>query len=459
MKKNSKYLWILGILLLASFSFLNHVQADDYDIYVDADNDGDEDGDEDDPFNTIAEALAEADDGDEIFIEKGEYNEDLTIKKEISLFGDDIEDVVIDGQITIEENTEIEELTIDGNVIVKSGADVVFNNLIIKEASKVAVEAYEGNGEIVIKNSVIKKAGTKGLYIQNGRDIVISGCTVYGNEEEGIDLRNNVDGTVSGNTVYDNGESGIEFIVGDSTLAIKNNTFKNNGSSGIAAQYYKDFDDKGEITISNNTATGNSKYGLGCNTPQGGNPGSDYWKKSISVDKNNFKSNSDGEINDNCGVTQPTQEAQKEEQEKTRQEEIDANEKEKEQQEQQEEANRKATIAENTEELDKLVARKLELKNEIEAEVEKIRDRSGFTTFFIGANYKAINNIEEIAEGFSDYLSEFDDLDRKLIEEENQEIAEEEMEDIVAYVEEVNELINEKYSKFSLFGWLFRIIS
>lgn len=455
------YKILLCISLFFSFIFLNfhYALADDYDIYVDIDNDDDEDGDEDNPFNTIVEALEEADDGDEIFIKEGDYDEDLTIDKEIKIYGESVDDVLIDGQITIEENVEIEDLTIDGNVIIEGSADASFDNLVIKEADQIAIDAYEGSGEIIVKNSIIKKAGTKGFYMQAGRDIVISGCTVYDNAEEGIDLRSNVDGTISGNTVYDNGESGLEFIIGNSSLVIKNNTFKNNGSSGIAAQYYKSVDDKGKISIASNTATGNDKYGLDCNTPQGGSPSDNYWSGSLSVDKNNFKNNDDGEINDKCAVSQPTQEAQEKKQEETRQQEIVAYEKEKEEQEQKEEENRKITIAENTDELENLIEEKTELKEEIEGEVEKIRDRSGFLTFLIGTNYKAINDIEEIASGFSDYLSKFDDLNRKLIDEENQKTTEKEIDDIMSYVDEVNEVINDKYNKFSLFGWFFRIIS
>jgi len=458
-----KKIVVFGLALLFSFGFLAiKADAKDYDIYVDADAGSGGDGSDDDPYNTLEKAIDEADSEDDIYIDNGDYDEDLVIDKRVQLFGEDVKDVVIKGKIEIKDNVEAQDLTIDGNVVVKSGADIIFDNLIIKDAPKIAVDAYPGNGEIVIKNSTIKNSGTKGVYAQKGRDVIISGCNVYGSEEEGLDLRSNVDGVVSGNNVYDNGESGLEFLVSDSGLQVKNNTFKNNGSNGIAAQYYEDYDEKGEILISGNTITGNDKYGLDCNRPQGGDPEADYWSNSITVEDNTISGNDDGSISKDCGLSQintAQEEAEKKKQEEERQKEIEENEKEKTTQEQIMEQNRQKTVQENEYNLNKLVSSKKELKEKTEIEKEKIEGRFGLVKFFIGPNYKAINNIKEIAPGFGEHLSDFDDLDRKLIEEKNQQIAQSEMDDIVSYVEEVNELIVEEYNKFSLFGWMFKIFS
>jgi len=75
--------------------------AKDYDIYVDADASGSLDGSEDNPYKTIGEAIAAADEEDEVYIDKGTYEEDVVINKEISLFGDDLEDVILEGQLEI----------------------------------------------------------------------------------------------------------------------------------------------------------------------------------------------------------------------------------------------------------------------------------------------------------------------------------------------------------------------
>ncbi len=449
----------MSLVFLLGFLGYENVLAKDYDLYVDAEADGSFDGSEDDPYKTISKAIEMASEEDEIYISEGEYNEDLVINKELLFFGEDLEDVVIDGQLEISKNVEAKDFTIDGNVVVKSGADIVFDNLIIKEAPKIAIEAYSGNGEIVVKNSIIKKAGTKGFYIQKGRDIIISGCKVYDNEEEGIDLRSNVDGEIVGNNIYENGESGLEFLVSDSKLNIKNNIFNNNGSSGIAAQYYEEFDEEGEITVSGNTFSKNSKYGLDCASPQGGQIKVDYWSESIDLKDNKFSVNKKGTINKSCNIKQTVlvPEVLKEQQNENRQEEIVANEKEKELQELLEKQNREKTIKDNNYSLNKLVESKKELKEQVSAETQKIEKRSGLVTFLIGPNYKAIENIKTVAGGFGEHLSQFDDLDRELIEDSNHQIAETERDDILVFVEKVNALIVEKDSKFSLFGWVFKI--
>jgi len=458
MNKLKSFLLVIA-LIFAGFFVSDEIFAKDYDIYVDADADSGGDGSEDDPYQTVSEAIEEADDGDDIFIEKGDYEEDIYIDKEVSLYGDDLEDVVIEGDLEIEKNVEAEEFTIEGGVVVNSGADVIFDNLIITEASGIAIDASPGNGEIVVKNSVIKKADTKGFYIQKGRDIVITGCQVYGHDEEGIDLRSNVDGTISGNTVYDNGESGLEFIVSDSSLDIENNTFKNNGSNGIAAQYYDEFDDEGEINISGNTITSNDGYGIDCNNPQGGSFDADFWSKSMSLKGNSITSNKEGVMGASCKLSQEVSEEIKEQQVEERQEDIEKEKEEKEVQEKIEEENRNKTIESNKYELKKLSESKQELKASVEAEVNKIEGRNFLMAFLIGPNYGAIENIKEVAPGFGEHLSDFDDLERKLIDDSNSQTAQEEMDDIVNYVEEINSMIVEKDSKFSLFGWAFRMLS
>jgi len=461
MKNSLKYFALL-VLVFGVFFLTRDISAKSYDLYVDVDFNGTEDGSKDNPYKTIARAIEKADDNDKIYIDKGDYKENLVINKEVNFFGEDLEGVVIKGQLEVSEDFEAQDFTVEGNVAIESGAGIIFNNLMIKEANKIAVEAYAGNGKIIIKNSTIKKAGTKGMYIQRGRDIVITGCNVYGNDEEGVDLRSNVDGTISGNNIYDNGESGIEFLVSKSELSIKNNTLKNNGSSGIAAQYYEDYDKEGEINLSGNTFSGNNNYGLDCVRPQGGETGGGYWSKSIDLIDNKFSSNKKGTINAYCAISQPVppvSEVLQEAQKKERQTAIIENEKEKEVQAQITEQNKQKTIQDNKYNLNKLVVSKKELKDQVSAEKEVIEKRGSILTFLIGPNYGAIENIKEVAPGFGESLSEFNDISQKLIDAENKNLAQMEKDDILSFVEEVNTLIVEKNSKFSLLGWFFRIIS
>lgn len=455
MKIYWKYFGLIFSISLLFFGSSNLVLAKSYDIYVDSDNSKSEKGTKDYPYKTIQKAIDESSNGDEIYIENGEYKGDILINKEVSLFGESVADVIIDGKIEIKKETEAQQFTVDGNIEIAGGADATLDNLVVKEASGTGVNISAGDGKVIIKNSVIKKSGTRGLYVDKGSNITISNCNIYGNKGEGIELRNEVTGTITGNNIYENGGHGLKFFVASSSLEIKTNNIKNNGSSGIIAQYSKDSDKKGSITATNNTVSANDNFGFDCD----GSSSSDYWTKSIKIDNNNLKTNGDGEINKECGLVQAAQVAQEEKQNAERQKNLTEAEKEKEVQTQIAEQNKQKTIQENEVELNKLLASKKALKEQVVIEQEKISKRGAFLTFLIGPNYKAINNIKEVAPGFGEHLSSFDDLDRKIIEDKNHQVIEDEINDITNFVEEVNALIVEKSSKFSLFGWFFRILN
>ncbi len=452
-RKNKESFLLMGILSMVFLGF-SSVSAESYDVYVDVDYDkSEEDGSDDKPYKTIVKAIEQAEEGDEIYIKEGEYEENFTIDKELSFFGEDLEEVEIEGEIKIINNFEAQDFVLEGNIVVENGADIEINNLIIKEADKIGIEAFGNSGDVIIKNSVIKKSGTKGVYVQQDREIVISGCSIYGNQEDGIDLRENVDGIISGNNIYENGKNGIRFVVADSELEIKNNSIKNNGDSGIMAKSIAESDAEGLITVFNNTSIAND-YGFSCDFSQN-KVETSYWKKSIKVDNNNFKNNDENEINKECDLIQPTQAALKKKQEEARKKEMEENQKKKEEQIAMMEQNKERTIEENKTQLNQLVEAKSQLQIEVEEQRKKIEKRGWLVSFLIGPNYGAINKIKEVAPGFGENLSQFDDLDRKLIDSENQKIAQQEMEDVINYVEEVNTLVVKRDSRFSLFGWLF----
>lgn len=451
-EKNRGSFLLIGVLLMF-FLLGSSVSAESYDIYVEADYDGSEEGSEKKPFKTIAKAIEQAEEGDKIYLEEGEYEENFTVNKKLSFFGESQEEVKIEGEIKVTKDFEAQDFTLEGNIVAENGADIELNNLVIEEADKIGVEALGDSGEVIIKNSVVKKSGTKGIYVQAGREVVISGCSIYGNQEDGIDLRENVDGVISGNNIYENGKNGIRFVVANSKLEIKNNSIKNNGDGGIVAKSIASSSASGSIVVNSNTSITND-YGFDCDFSQN-KVETSYWKNSIKIDKNNFKTNKEDEINKECGLVQPTQVALEKKQEEARKKEVEENQEKKEEQLEMMEQNKERTIEENKNQLNQLVEAKSQLQSEVEEQRKKIEKRGWLISFLIGPNYGAINKIKEVAPGFGENLSQFDDLDRKLIDSENQKIAQQEMENIVNYVEEVNALIVKRDSRFSLFGWLF----
>ncbi len=297
-----KILAIFCLFLVIPF----FVEAKSYDFYVDDSASGDKNGSKESPFKKIGDAIDEAEEEggkQEIYVRKGTYDEDVSLGKSMELYGKDEGSVKIIGTVTMRDGSSIKNLTIDGGnfaVVVKANADVEIENCTIEDFGKTGIHTEVGGGNLVVTGSKIRDGEGKGFYIQKGKDVVIVGNEVYDNGEEGIDIRSNVDGKIKNNIIRENGESGIELIVSKAELKITNNSIKYNGSSGIATQFYKELDKGGNIYISGNDIHSNVKYGLDCNTPQGGNPEKLYWSESIEMIGNNVSKNKLGTINSRC---------------------------------------------------------------------------------------------------------------------------------------------------------------
>ncbi|MBD3299928.1 MAG: DUF1565 domain-containing protein [Candidatus Moranbacteria bacterium] len=308
------------IVLMVVFVFWRlafNTEAKDYDYYVDQSVKESGDGSEEDPFDSIEEAIDELDgkSGD-IFVKKGTYSENLIIKKGVKLFGESQNDTIISGEIKLEDETAIYDLTVkDGKTTVKimADSDAEIQNCTIKEFLSIGIEAVGEGGNLKINDSRIGPSKGKGVYVKKGKGIEITNCKISDNEQEGVDIRANVEGFLSGNTIEDNDESGIELIVGSTELKITNNQIKNNGSSGIAAQFYENNDKKGNVIVMNNTISNNDKYGFDCNKPQGGKSGSSYWNDSIEISGNTISANKQSSINDSCNIIRALDEEEKNE--------------------------------------------------------------------------------------------------------------------------------------------------
>ncbi|MEN8252515.1 MAG: right-handed parallel beta-helix repeat-containing protein [Patescibacteria group bacterium] len=249
---------------------------------------------EDCDYETISEAIEE--NCDKIEVKKGTYKEDVVVDKGVSVSGDDRSDVVITGKVTMKDGAKLSDVTVSG-----MGIDVLASAKIeyikVKD-SRIGIDA-SGGGTLEVKKADVYD-NDKGMYIQRGKDIKITGSEVYNNKEEGIDIRANVDGTVSGNVIYNNGESGIEVILGKSELKITNNTIKKNAASGIATQFYKEASKLGALIITGNSVTENKDYGINCKIPSGGNPEPGYWMNSMKMSANKISNNKDGEFAESC---------------------------------------------------------------------------------------------------------------------------------------------------------------
>ena len=276
-----------------------------YNLFVDKNNtSGLEDGSQASPFDTIGEAIAAAalldENSRDIFIANGTYEEDVELVEKVSLTGESRGGVIITDSGTVikmAHSTKLKKLTVSGGTIginIPKDSKATITDVAVKKAKKVGIQAEKGSTSdryrVTVEDSKITDGKGKGFYILKGR-VSLKNNEIEDNDEEGVDIRAGVKGTISKNTIASNGESGIELVLGKTSLKIQKNKIKNNDASGITNQFYKDDKKLGNVLISKNNVRSNDSYGINCATPSGGSPGSEYWKKSITLSGNLFFGN------------------------------------------------------------------------------------------------------------------------------------------------------------------------
>ncbi len=298
----------ISFFAFATITFLVFPQpllAADFDVYVDKDAGDDGDGSKDSPYKSIKKALEKAKNGDKIKIAGGTYDDVLSVEKEVALSGSGRSKTNITGQITAKKKLLIKDLTIatkqGSAVLVEDGVSFEVEGVEFKNFGRMGINALPGKGKITVEDSTFHGGG-KGVYAQRGRSIEIVRSRFYDNKEEALDIRNNVSGIIKNNAIYSNSEGGIEIIIGDSDVEITNNKITKNKASGIAAQFYSSARRDGKIVISNNTISGNGKFGLDCNIPSGGNPSPGYWARSLELVQNTLEQNKNEEISQFCKI-------------------------------------------------------------------------------------------------------------------------------------------------------------
>jgi hypothetical protein len=470
---------VVAIFVLSVFSGLmgnpDFVMAKST-CYVDEDND-DGDGDKDDPFEDITDALKES--CDLIVVAKGTYKDDITIGKDVHIEGRSRDDVIITGKVTMKDGAVLEKSTVSGRGIsVVDGADADIKNVRIKGA-RIGIETT-GGGKINVDACIIRGNG-KGLYIQKGKSVKITDTDISDNDEEGLDLRSDISGTISNNTFENNGESGIEVILGKADLLITDNKIKKNKASGIATQYYKGTGKSGAVKIKGNTITDNSDYGIKCGTPSGGNPGKDFWDATLNMSSNKVSGNKDGDFAPRCALPEDTTlsatmtkqqkeaydqkqlEIQKAEQARIQeqkqqqlQEQKDAEEEARLQKEEQERL--REQMQRETEAQDVIKNKVADINTLYENDViaqEDVLQRSAFVMFLIGPKRTPLEEIEKRSAEYDQRITEIQQELSKIDSENIRSEMDTLLVDAKNKKEEIHLFIEQYNNEFSLFGWLF----
>ncbi len=244
-------------------------------------------------FATIQAAVDDSDtqEGDEIAIANGTYNERVTLSKSLKLSGESKAGVLIDGTglpgtgsgivinagktgVTIQ-NLSIKNFTgANGNSnagIYAIGGNNNLNVLHVVSSNNISASGFYANGPV--ENVTIddltaenNAAGARGIVIWNGfkKDITIKNSTVKGNNCCGIELQ---DGSASGVIIKDNVIEGMDSSIGLVGLTsgagpniIEGNTIEVNGRFGIEIKNPNgtgstDDTQDGSIIVRNNTVT------------------------------------------------------------------------------------------------------------------------------------------------------------------------------------------------------------
>jgi parallel beta-helix repeat protein len=408
----------------------------------------DADGDSEKPYETITKALEKSSSGDKIYIKNGTYKENITLKKEVELYGQKRDGVVIQGTIEAKEDNKLKDLTVSGKSygVVASGK-IVIDNCRIKNNSKNGIELLESGSEAIITDSIIS-GNQKGIYVQRKRSISLAGNSIYKNREEGLDIREKVSGNINKNDISENGEGGIEIIVGGADLKISCNTIKKNKANGIAVQFYSFIEKTGSIDIQNNTLSKNGKYGFGCGIPSGGEPSASYWSNSINLENNTIENNKLKAIDSFCQIIKAVPE---EEVEKNATLEDIANPdlvEEKENNETKEQIIRER-IAEQMTVNDDFFLQTEEL-------IEKIKEKHRLTRLLFGIK-EELDLLRENREKINQQITSFDELLTETKLEENQKSINEALKNLQNKLKDADAFLQQQEKSFNFSDWLSKI--
>lgn len=242
-------------------------------IFVDKDAKGNENGTASHPYHSISRALKEAKSGTEVFIAKGTYKENITIPKNVELFGikKDVGDVVIkadnDDKPTVEmkDDAEINHITIEGGrhgVRVLEDAKAKIFHVVVKKSNRDGIHidsaSRDKNHRVLIDDAEVRDNDRTGIYAEK-RDIVIINSTIRNNGSDGIDLAAGMKAYLADNRMNSNKGSGAKLILDDASIYGKKNSFRDNKREGMEVSA---FGKTGTIELKRTSLINNDRYGV-----------------------------------------------------------------------------------------------------------------------------------------------------------------------------------------------------
>ena len=96
---------------------------------------------------------------------------------------------------------------------------------------------------------------------------------------------------------------------------------------------------------------------------------------------------------------------------------------------------------------------------ELESILEKVQSRNNFAKFFIGSDYKAIDNAEAILEQSNQQIQELVQIQNQLENEGDQQILAQQIQLLENVNAEIESALDNSQTGFSLLGWMFKFFS
>jgi len=278
----------LLLIIMPIFAFSSHKK----DLYVNVKAGKIQNGSEAHPYKTIGKALDEADHKTEIHVAKGEYDENVTLKKGIKLLGDDKDNTIIKAKkdkwatVTMEGDSKIDGFTIKRGkrgVWVEGGAKASIIDCIVdynkKDGIAIKGKDTKKSHQVVISKSEVRDNGQAGVYSTGARRVVIEDSEITDNKSDGIDLARGTSAWISKNKIKNNKGSGLKLTIDRSNIWTKNNSIRDNNREGLEISF---FGQAGRINIAKSKIVDNDLYGIA--RIQRASFSSSLWSKYLTFD-------------------------------------------------------------------------------------------------------------------------------------------------------------------------------
>lgn len=240
-------------------------------IYVDNDASGTQDGSKDHPYKTISKAISKAHGKTEIHVDSGIYTENITLKSDTELYGEDKNSTIIEADeesesvVTMKDDTVINKVTIKGGtngIKVKERASAKIIKCVImdndRDGIKIESDGTSDSRKVDISKNTIKDNGWSGIY-SGRRNLSIMDNDIYKNSKDGVDIAKGSKAWISGNTIKDNRGSGMKLAIDGSDIWTKRNDLRNNRREGLEVSFSGV---AGKINLAKSKFRNNGRYGI-----------------------------------------------------------------------------------------------------------------------------------------------------------------------------------------------------